>query len=465
MRNRTYWKGSIGAFCLTAALALSLSACDSSSDRSASPEPPPMPEIPAEKLRPLLFVHGTAGSASQYQTQAQRFASNGYPLELIHAYEYSTDGLVAVGAAASGALSPSLDAFIDGLLEAHDADQVYIACHSLGTRVCTHYLGDPERAAKIAGYIGIDGQTAESCPGDVPCMGVFVNPAGQVGDVNTHLPDEAHVQVATSAASFLGQFEFLTGVEALRTEILPSGETARISGRAVYFPANSGAEGTTLEIWPVNPDTGHRQGDAPLETADIGADGHWGPFDLDPQAHYEFRLVRPERSDHHFYRPPFVRDNHFVRMNTSRAGSAIEQNTHAGPDHASLVVSREMEWWTSKETGNDVLEIATTSPQWGDQAAVNGLEQMTANTNIGLHFHDAEGTPAVSTLELLEYFDAQVFQSGADVYMPATTPPDGTITLSLTPRGNEDAIQVIRVPNWASEAHRISVMFDDYSQD
>ena len=60
----------------------------SGSDRVAWPGPgsPDMPDIDEERILPIIFVHGTAGSASQYQTQAMRFASNGYPEDLVVAY-------------------------------------------------------------------------------------------------------------------------------------------------------------------------------------------------------------------------------------------------------------------------------------------------------------------------------------------------------------------------------------------
>jgi hypothetical protein len=56
------------------------------------------------------------------------------------------------------------------------------------------------------------------------------------------------------------------------------------------------------------------------------------------------------------------------------------------------------------------------------------------------------------------------FQSGVDVYMPAATPPDGTITFTNFPRGDRMKPQVIRTPNWASNNHLISVMFSDFPQ-
>ena len=38
--------------------------------------------------RPIVFVHGFSGGAEQYETQAKRFASNGYPADWVHAFEY-----------------------------------------------------------------------------------------------------------------------------------------------------------------------------------------------------------------------------------------------------------------------------------------------------------------------------------------------------------------------------------------
>src|SRR5690554_5370999 len=129
-------------------MALALSACDSSSSNSSKPNPEP--ELHAEA--PIIFVHGTAGSASQYQTQAMRFSSNGYPDRAISAYEYSTAGELAVIRAFTGGLSESLDAHVDQVLAQSEKDQAYLVCHSLGTAVCGHYLaGDVDRAAKIAG--------------------------------------------------------------------------------------------------------------------------------------------------------------------------------------------------------------------------------------------------------------------------------------------------------------------------
>lgn len=424
-----------------------------------------MPDIPEEVIRPIIFVHGLAGSASQYQTQAMRFASNGYPDDRIVAFEYSTDGLAAVTRAATGGLNETLDQFVDTQRERFESDQVYLVCHSLGTRVCSQYLSDPERAMKVAKYIAIDGITGDSCPGDVPCMGVFVSPENTLGGNNLHLPSEAHVQVATSEASFAGQFRFLTGVDPERTQILPQEGRVKISGRVVYFPANEGADGTALSIWRVNPETGARAEDKPVATFTIDSSGNWGPVELNPQAHYELHLIRPERAEHHFYRQPFLRSSSLVRLNTSPEGSAIEQNTHVGPNHATLIITRDMEWWGDHPSGqNDILEISVSRDGGTVEASGNIIVPDMGNGIIGIHVHDTADSPAQTTLAPIEYFVEQPFQYGLDVYMPAATPPDGVITLVSTPRGDESKKQVINVPNWASSQHRISVIFNDYIQ-
>src|SRR5262245_27249105 len=39
------------------------------------------------QLRPIVFVHGATGSGAQYESQAMRFASNGYPADYIRVHE------------------------------------------------------------------------------------------------------------------------------------------------------------------------------------------------------------------------------------------------------------------------------------------------------------------------------------------------------------------------------------------
>lgn len=123
-----------------------------------------------------------------------------------------------------------------------------------------------------------------------------------------------------------------------------------------------------------------------------------------------------------------------------------------------------MEWWGDRGADNDVLEISTTSAS-GDQAAVDIISSAMGSANIGIHVHDDEATPLLTSGEPLPYFPEQPFQWGVDVYMPAAEPPDGTISIVSSPRGDTANQQILNVPNWASSGHRISLIFNDYQQD
>ncbi|GAA0477382.1 hypothetical protein Aca07nite_85290 [Actinoplanes capillaceus] len=79
--------------------------------------------------RPVVFIHGSAGSAMQFRVQAKRLAGNGYPAGIIEAHEYDSPNIVAILAD----VWAGLDAHIDRLLAASGADRVDLLAHSLGT--------------------------------------------------------------------------------------------------------------------------------------------------------------------------------------------------------------------------------------------------------------------------------------------------------------------------------------------
>jgi pimeloyl-ACP methyl ester carboxylesterase len=413
----------------------------------------------ADDRLPIVFVHGGAGSGAQYQTQAMRFDSNGYPAELISAFEYNSASPLAIAAAPT-----QLNNHIDAVRAEHGVEQVHLVGHSLGTFVSSLYLGQPARAAKVASYVGVDGQGGATCPGGVPCIGIWANTTGNLGGNNVHLPDQTHVEVATSEASFAAQYGFFTGEAPATTLVLPEppGQVA-IAGRAVDFPANAGTAGATLRIWEVERQTGERKYAEPVATFELDSSGAWGPVKVNGQQHYEFELEREGLATAHKYAQPFIRSSHLVRVLATPVGSAIAANTNAGDGHAAAVVIREREWWGSREP-MDQLWVGTRSAS-GNVDAIDVLANVTANNAIGIHLHDAAATPGESTGELLPFFPTQAFQTGVDVFMPANDPPDGTISFVSIPRGDMSSPQVVNVPNWASSEHRINVRFNDYVQD
>lgn len=420
-------------------------------DPAVEPGTDPLPPLPEAATLPIVFAHGGAGSAQQYASQAMRFAANGYPQERIVAYDHDGAGF-DVEQFLSG-----LDKVVDDARERFGTDKVYLVGHSRGTLLSTRYLAMPDKAAKVAKYISLDGAP---CPADVAC----ISPSQET------LPGQKHVEVATSKESFVEQYEFLVGEAPKVVDIVKQRAPVVLSGRAVNFPQNTGREGTKLDFWEVDPDTGKRVGSEPLASFDIGADGNWGPLTVSADKHYEQVLYVPgSDSFQHFYPQRFLRSSHLERLLSGPPDSPARANTNAGEAHAALTVLRMREWLPS-----DTLAI-TTESEAGDQSEENVITMdnvgKTSNVMgravgepIALYIHDDAATPGQTTLDKLPYFPDQFFQSGIDVFMPAADPANGTITVTNQPRGDAEKPQTIKVPNWASASHTIMVVFSDFPQ-
>jgi pimeloyl-ACP methyl ester carboxylesterase len=397
------------------------------------------PPLPAELTLPIVFIHGFAGSAQQYMSQAMRFVANGYPPDRIRAFDHDGAGFDI------GGYADQADAFIDAVMAEFGVSQIYLVGHSRGTSVSNAYLENPARAAKVAKYIALDGRP---CPTVVPC--VAPNQAG--------LPGQTHVEVATSKESFAMQYEFLIGQPPAIVDIVPHAGAVQISGRAVDFPANTGRAGTTLQIFAINAETGMRESEEAHDTFEIGADGNWGPARLDPSKHYELLLSADGSTQQHFYPQSFPRSTNLVRLLSGSPDSPTRINTHVGDHHATVIALRMREWRQS-----DALEIVTVSKS-GNESVPNVVTERLGDANIAVHLHDDAASPQTSTLGELPNLGGP-FQTTADVYMPAADPPDGTITFKNLPRGDSTRPQILRVPNWSSTKHLISLMFSDYAQD
>ena len=411
--------------------------------------------IPDDEALPIVFVHGFAGSAQQFQSQAQRFVMNGYPAERLRAYEHdgvATDipGFVA-----------GLDEMIDEARETFGTEKVFLMGHSRGTAVSSQYLSDAARAAKVEKYVALDGAGCEGV--SVPCVAPAQTTNTRPGQTDP-LPGQKHVEVATSKESFVVQFKHFFGREPKLIDIVKQNAPVVISGRAVNFPANTGREGITLEHWELD-ENGKRVGSDPKAKFELGADGAWGPVTVDPDKHYEQVLLSPDMpNQHHFYAQPFLRSSQFVRLLSGPADADSRVHTNTSEHHAALVLIRMREW-----TGDDKVEVSTKSES-GDQEAKNIITADVGNAAsmrppISIFVHDDTATPEVSSLLLLDWFPMQPFQTGVDLFIPANETPDGTITLLNIPRGDTAKPQTIRIPNWASSKHTLTVMFDDYPRD
>jgi hypothetical protein len=430
-------------------LAAVVPAALSASTAQAHPLPDPQP-------RPIIFVHGFSGGAQQFETQARRFASNGYPADRIEAHEYdSTFAVNTVDQVYAG-----LDARIGRLLARTGADAVDLTAHSLGTALMQGYLNSsPARAARVAHYVNYDGAVAAAPPGGVPTLAIWGegDPARAiVGATNVHLSDQSHTQTVTSPESFATVYRFLTGRAPRTTRILPEPPgQLRLSGRAVLFPSNVGVPAGRLEVYPVSGLTGHRLTRRPAAVFPLAGDGSWGPFRGSPAAHYEFAIVRAGAATHHFYYQPFGRGDRLIRLLTSPPGQGLGEQTERSAATTDLIVSRGKEWWGDQGAGSDVL-------------AVNGTNVLTpagaprTKRVIAIFTYDAGLDGRTDLTAPIPFFFAQPFITGLDVWAPAAPGGAGRVSLVSRQRGGNGHRDVLNVPNWPSTTDTISVQINDY---
>jgi hypothetical protein len=419
---------------------------------AAAGMPPPAAASATEAdpaYRPVVFVHGGAGSALQFRTQAKRLASNGYPSEIIEAHEYDSPNIAAI----LPEVHAGLDARIARLLATTGADRVDLLAHSLGTSVVQAYLNSsPTRAARVAHYVNLDGRSATAPPGGVPTLAIWGegDPARAVtGATNVYFPNQSHTQTVSSVESFQEIFRFLRGHAPHTTRVVPQPPGAvRVSGRAAIFPSNAGVTDATLEVYPVSPLTGHRLQIRPAHVTPLAADGSFGPLPVQPHTRYELALLRPGQATHHFYFEPFRRTDTLVRLLTSRPGEGLGALVDTSDRHTALTIQRQQEWWGDQGEAGDHL--------W-----INGRDVLTATNAprakrvIGIFAFD-DGSDGVTDLSApLPEFFAQPFLTGMDVFIPAAAERLGTV--SIVTRGRGGDVTAIPVPNWRSSEHRISV--------
>ena len=418
-----------------------------------------------QNVNPVIFVHGGSGSGAQFESQAMRFASNGYPANRITAFEYDSTFTINT----YDDVYAKLDQHIAAVKAETGAAKVDVLGHSLGTTVMIGtdgaggYMASPARAANIAHYVNIDGRTALALPGGVPTLALWAGlgtPGRQiVGATNVTIPNQTHVQTATSAESFVEMYKFFTGEEPATNTIVPEPpDQVRLAGRAVFFPQNKGVEGATVEMWKVDSATCRRVETKPAATCVVGEDGAWGPFKANGGYSYEFVIISEGASIHHFYSEPLIRSSYLVRLNTSPPTGGLGDWIDKSDRHSAINIMRYKEFWGDQDVNNDIL-------------TVNGVNVATPslcpiNRRVISFFAFDKGSDGVNNIGTPPFpFNVLSFLSGADFYIPAADPPAGTISVELTPRGGGGKKQVMNVPNWQSSKHMITVQFNDFVQD
>ena len=321
------------------------------------------------------------------------------------------------------------------------------------------YLATPERAARVAHYVNLDGRTATAPPGGVPTLAVWagVGTPGRTitGATNVTIPNQTHVQVATSAETFAAVYRFLRGRRPETTRIVPKrGKFVSVAGRAVLFPQNAGATNATLRVWKVQAldRPPHRQG-----RGDQAAHGRrlLGPV--------QARARRPLRvRDHTAARAGRTTSTTSPSAATTTSSGCSRRSRTAGLDalttkgdgHAVVIVTRNKELWGDQGAQNDVLSINGTN-------VINAATSPQSKRTIGLFAFDS-GADGQSNLSApLPAFFSLPFISGVDLAIPAARPPTGRISVRLRSRGR-GPVRAINFPNFPSSTDRVSVQLNDW---
>jgi pimeloyl-ACP methyl ester carboxylesterase len=140
------------------------------------------------------------------------------------------------------------------------------------------------------------------------------------GATNLVLGPVDHRETAYHPRAFREIYKFIAGREADRIVITPEAEV-RLSGLVTGTPGgvqtNRPVTGASVEIYRVSPDTGERIGGA-IHTSQTGADGRWGPAQVDPSWFLEMVLTSADSATTHFYRSPFPRSSDIVHLRAAR---------------------------------------------------------------------------------------------------------------------------------------------------
>jgi hypothetical protein len=383
-----------------------------------------------------------------------RFTSNGYPKNYIAVLEYDSSSI--------GDILPDVHAALDDLIAELQAEtgaaQVDLLGHSLGTFVSHSYLATPARAANVAHYVNIDGQSSAAPPGGVPTLALWAGASPPIGEIvgatNVTVPDQEHVEVATSEESFFEMYQFFRGHAPITTRIQPQ-LRPRISGRVVAFPENVGLDGATLDLWWVHRNTGERIGSSPRATFEIGPDGSFGPYKGWYGANYEFAVTQEDGGSISYYYEPFIRSDHLVRLNVALL---LEPFLDASDNHTSVTVIRYKELCGDLGAGSDVLEINGTNvlnPTTAACATVGG-------SAIAFFSFD-DGSDGIDNLTTIPFpLSAVPFISGVDLFIPSD--PPGTVSVETVPRGDLDAARTVNVPNIPSTEARLVIQMRDFEQ-
>jgi pimeloyl-ACP methyl ester carboxylesterase len=335
------------------------------------------PTAPATEIPPVLFVHGNGDHAALWMSTVWRMESNGVARDRMMAINFTdplarTDDAVAQPSRSSTEdQRRELGEAVKELQRRTGAARVALVGNSRGGYSIRSYIkngggadvshavlcGVPNHGifdwddmlgsefnARSPFLRGLNGGESEVTPGTAfltlrsdgidkyaQADGRFVGkpgvPTGITSDgpalkgaANLVLGALDHRETAYHPRAFREIYKFIGGGEPGRIAIVPEA-AVRLSGLVTGTPGgvqtNRPVSGASVDVHRVSPDTGERLG-GPIHSSQTGADGRWGPAQVEPSWYLEIVLTSPGSTTTHFYRSPFPRSSDIVHLRAAR---------------------------------------------------------------------------------------------------------------------------------------------------
>ncbi|WP_426438421.1 hydrolase [Bradyrhizobium genosp. P] len=335
------------------------------------------PAAPAGDIPPILFVHGNGDHAALWMTTVWRMESNGVPPERLFAINF-TDPLARTDDKVEQANRSStedarreLGEAIKALKQTTGAARVALVGNSRGGNAIRNTIkngggGDVSHAVLCGtpnhGVYAWDDGLGNEFNGRGPFLrglndgdsevtagtafltlrsdgldkfaqadGRFVGKPGTPTNISAEGPalkgatnlvigPVDHRETAYSPRAFREIYKFIAGREPSRIEIVPEA-AVKLSGLVTGTPGgvqtNRPVSGASVDVYRVSAESGERIG-GPVHSSQTGADGRWGPAQVDPSWPLEIVLTSPGSVTTHFYRSPFPRSSDIVHLRAAR---------------------------------------------------------------------------------------------------------------------------------------------------
>ena len=292
-----------------------------------------------QELPPIVFVHGNGESSATWQDLVWRFESNGWPRNRLFALQQpyplarDDDAKPQPGRSSNAEQLAFIQAEVQRVLTQTGAKQVVLIGRGRGAFAVRNYIlnGGGDQTVSHAVFAHPDARW----PGVKTPLALKDYDSAALKEVKSLvLPLAEQRDGAFSPAMFAASYKFLTGQPAKSLTVWPQMDLALdgiVTGMGVHsderasagsgFDNNLPVPKARVEVYAVSAASGLRTSGVLYEKA-VGADGHWGPFQAQQGASYEFVVRAPGYAVTHIYRSPFPRGSQWVNLKASRIADA-----------------------------------------------------------------------------------------------------------------------------------------------